>query len=49
MATILMMPAKLATLGLLKIKVFKNKGFDVKTSVYDIHPVSQKCTNDSGK
>ena len=29
MVTILMMSAKMATLGLLKIKVFLNKGYDV--------------------
>ena len=28
MVTIFMMPAKMATLGLLKIKVFQNKGYD---------------------
>ena len=33
--TILMMPAKMATLGLLKMKVFWNKFFDVIISVYD--------------
>ena len=30
------MPAKLATLGLLKIKVFWNKGYDIIVSVHDI-------------
>ena len=30
------MSAKMATLGLLKIKVFRNKGYDVITSVYDV-------------
>ena len=29
MVTILMMSAKLATTGLLKIKLFRNKGYDV--------------------
>ena len=33
---ILMMSAKLSTLGLLKIKVFWNKGYDVITSVHDV-------------
>ena len=33
MVTILMMPAKLAFLSLLKIKVFWNKGYDVVISV----------------
>ena len=31
-----MMSAKLATLGLLKIKVFWNKGYDVIISVHDV-------------
>ena len=31
-----MMSVKLATLGLFKIKVFRNKGYDVITSVYDV-------------
>ena len=35
MATILMMSAKMATLGL-KIKVLRNKGYDVTTSVHDV-------------
>ena len=36
MDTILMMPAKMATLGLLKIKVFWNKVYDVIISVYGV-------------
>ena len=32
-----MMSVKLATLGLLKIKIFWNKGYDVITSVYDVN------------
>ena len=36
MVVTLMMSAKLATLGLLKIKVFWNKGYDVIISVYGI-------------
>ena len=36
MVSILMMSAKLATLLLLKIKLFLNKGFDVISSVYDV-------------
>ena len=36
MVTFLMMSAKIATLGLLKIKVFWNKGYDVITSVCDV-------------
>ena len=35
MVAILMMSAKLATLGLLKIKIFWNKGYDFIISVYD--------------
>ena len=36
MFTILMMPAKLATPGLLKIKIFRNKGYDVIIPDYDV-------------
>ena len=36
MGAILMMSAKMATLGLLKIKVFWNKVYDVIISVHDI-------------
>ena len=36
MATILMMSAKMATLGLLKIKPFENKDYDIIVSVHDI-------------
>ena len=35
MVAILMMSAKLATLGLLKINIFRNKGYDATISVYD--------------
>ena len=35
MVTILMMSAKKATPGLVKVKVFSNKGYDVIISVYD--------------
>ena len=35
MVTILMMSAKMATLGPVKIKVFRNKGYDIIISVYD--------------
>ena len=34
MVTILMMSAKMATLGLLKIMVFQNKGYEVIASVH---------------
>ena len=36
MVTILMMSAKMATLSLLKIEVFWNKGYDVIISVHDV-------------
>ena len=36
MVRILMMSAKMATPGLLKIKVFQNKDYDVIVSAYDV-------------
>ena len=36
MATVLMMSAKLATPGLLKIKIFQNKGCNVIVVDYDV-------------
>ena len=36
MVMILMMSSKLATLGLLKIKVFSNKGYNIIISVHDV-------------
>ena len=36
MVTILMMTAKLATGGLLKIKIFQNKSYDVIIPDYDV-------------
>ena len=36
MVTILMMSAKMATLGRLRIKIFRNIGYDVIISVYDV-------------
>ena len=36
MVAILLMPAKLATLGLLKLKVTWNKGYDVIIFVHDV-------------
>ena len=36
MVTIFIMSVKLATLGLLKLKVFQNKGYDVITFVHDV-------------
>ena len=36
MVTILMMPAKLVTPGLLKIKILQNKGYDVIIPDYNI-------------
>ena len=37
MITILMMSAKLATLGFLKIKLFSNKAYDAIIFVYDVN------------
>ena len=37
MVTISMMSAKMATIGLLKIKVFLNKCYDVIISVHDVN------------
>ena len=37
MVAILMISAKLTNLGLLKIKVFWNKGYDVIISVHDVN------------
>ena len=31
------MSAKMTTLGLLRLKAFKNKGYNVKISVYDVN------------
>ena len=36
MVAILIIPTKLATLGLLKIRVFWNKGYDAITFVHDV-------------
>ena len=36
MVTILMMSAKSATLGVLKINIFRNTGYDVIILVYDV-------------
>ena len=36
MDTILMIPPKMTTLGLLRIKVLRNKGYDVIISVYGV-------------
>ena len=36
MVTIMMMSAKAATLGLFKIKVFRNKGYEVIISLHDV-------------
>ena len=36
MVAVLMMSAKLVTLGLLKIKVFQNTGYDVLISVQEV-------------
>ena len=43
MAAILMISAKLATLGLLKIKLFWNKSYDVIISVHDVTNKMLSC------
>ena len=45
MVKILMMPAKMATPGLLKIKVFRNKSYYVIYSVYEV--INKILSNDS--
>ena len=48
MVPILMMSAKLATLGLLKIKLFQNKGYDVIMSVHDVtNTMNQTVSHES--
>ena len=43
MAAILMVSAKLATLGLLKINLFWNKGYDIIISVHDVTNKMLSC------
>ena len=43
MVTILMMSAKMATLGLLKITLFGNNSYDVRISNYDITNKISSC------
>ena len=45
MVTILMMPVKMANLGLLKKKVFSNKGYRMMISVYDV--INKSLSRDS--
>ena len=46
MVALLMMSAKLATLGLLKIKVFWNKDYDVTNFLYDaINKILLRASN----
>ena len=46
MVTILMIPAKMAVLGLLKIKVFRKKGYDVIIYVHDVtNNISSRHSN----
>ena len=45
MVAILMISAKMASLGLFKIKVFWNKGFDAITFVYDV--INKNLSRDS--
>ena len=44
MVAILMIPVKLATLGLLKIKVFLNKGYNI---IIFVHDVTKNVSRDS--
>ena len=46
MVTILMMSAKMATLGLFKIRVFLNKGYDVIISVREVTNKFLSCDSD---
>ena len=47
MVSILMMLAKLATLGLLKIKLFQNKGYNI-ISVHDVtNTINQTISRES--
>ena len=43
MVTILMMSSKIATLSFVKIKVFRNKGYDIIISVYDVINKNFSC------
>ena len=45
MVTILMMSAKMATLGLFNIKVLRNKSYDVIISAYDV--INKNLSGDS--
>ena len=45
MIATLMMSTKLATLGLLKIKVFQNKGHDVITFVHNMNKILSRDSN----
>ena len=45
MVTILMMSAKIATLGFFEIKIFWNKVYEVIISVYSV--INQKISSDS--
>ena len=46
MVTILMMSAKMATLGLFKIRVFLNKAYDVIISVHEVANKFLSCDSD---
>ena len=46
MVTVLLMSAKMATLGLLKIKIFWNKCYDVINPVYDVTKKILFCDSD---
>ena len=49
MVTILMMPAKMAFLGLLKIMVFWNKSYGVKITLYDVHHCGKRVKTNRRK
>ena len=48
MVAILMMSAKLVTLGLLKIKVYRSKGYDVIIYVHDVTTKISPVTSIAG-
>ena len=45
MVTVLTMSGKVATLGFPKIKIFRNKGYDIIICVYDV--INKKLSCDS--
>ena len=47
MITVLMMPAKMATLDILKMKVFWTKRYDVLIFVHDVNNIILSLSHDS--